>query len=135
MMNSDNTVTTSRNFSQQSLPQSILDCSSMTKQSDIKLDKVKTSCLLTGKNSPDGIGTETMSGGNKGGQKKSGKSGEKSDICHQFNGANGCSLATDKCKYKHICKSNMDIEGWNAKSRRQCEELGRRPWYPRYNVF
>ena len=53
---------------------------------------------------PDGIGTETMSGGNKGGQKKSRKSGEKSDICHRFNGANRCSLATDKCKYKHICK-------------------------------
>ena len=31
--------------------------------------------------------------------------------------------------------NNMDMEGWNAKSRRQCEELGKRPWYLRYNVF
>ena len=53
---------------------------------------------------PNGVGTETMSGGSKGSQKKGRKSGEKSDICHHFNGANGCCLAADKCKYKHICK-------------------------------
>jgi hypothetical protein len=53
---------------------------------------------------PDGIGFEETSGGDKGNKKKGGKSGEKSDICHRFNGANGCSNAADKCKYKHICK-------------------------------
>ena len=31
--------------------------------------------------------------------------------------------------------SNVDMESWNAKSRRQCEELGRRPRYLTYNVF
>ena len=53
---------------------------------------------------PDGVGTEEKGGGNKGNQKKGGKSGEKPDICHRFNGANGCSNAAEKCKYKHICK-------------------------------
>jgi hypothetical protein len=53
---------------------------------------------------PDGVGSETASDGNKAGPKKGGKSGEKSDICHRFNGANGCSSAAEKCKYKHVCK-------------------------------
>ena len=53
---------------------------------------------------PDGIGAEGKGGGSKANQKKGGKPGEKSDICHQFNGANGCSNAVEKCKYKHICK-------------------------------
>ena len=54
---------------------------------------------------PDGVGAESSGGGNKAAQKKGGKSGEKSDICHRFNGANGCSLTAEKCKYKHICKN------------------------------
>jgi hypothetical protein len=53
---------------------------------------------------PDGVGTDGTSGGSKTGQKKGGKPGEKPDICHRFNGANGCSATPDKCKYKHICK-------------------------------
>ena len=31
--------------------------------------------------------------------------------------------------------SNMDNEKWTAKSMRECEQLGRRPHYLRYNVF
>jgi hypothetical protein len=53
---------------------------------------------------PDGVGAEAASDGNKTGPKKGGKSGEKSDICHRFNGTNGCSSSAEKCKYKHICK-------------------------------
>ena len=53
---------------------------------------------------PDSVRTQTAGDGNKGGLKKGGKSGEKSDFCHRFNGANGCSSTTDKCKYKHVCK-------------------------------
>jgi hypothetical protein len=53
---------------------------------------------------PDGIAAETASDGSKTGSKKSGKTGEKSDICNQFYGANGCSSSAEKCKYKHICK-------------------------------
>src|SRR5271168_3099 len=53
---------------------------------------------------PDGVGTETASDGNKASSKKSGKSGEKSDVCNRFNGANGCCSSAEKCKYKHICK-------------------------------
>jgi hypothetical protein len=30
---------------------------------------------------------------------------------------------------------NVDMEKWNAKSMRQCEEVGRRPQYLRYNIF
>ena len=52
----------------------------------------------------DGVGAEGSGGGSKGNQRKSGKTGERSDVCHRFNGANGCSLTADKCKYKHICK-------------------------------
>ena len=53
---------------------------------------------------PDGVRTEGEEGGSKTGMKKGGKSGERSDICHRFNGTKGCSLTADKCKYKHICK-------------------------------
>jgi hypothetical protein len=52
----------------------------------------------------DGVGPEGTSERDKGGQGKSGKSGEKSSVCHRFNGAKGCSSTADKCKYKHICK-------------------------------
>jgi len=51
----------------------------------------------------DGVGVERSSEGGKGGPGKGGKPREKPDICHRFNGANGCA-AGDKCKYKHICK-------------------------------
>jgi hypothetical protein len=53
---------------------------------------------------PDGIGAQMQGEGSKLDPKKGGKSGEKADICHRFNGTNGCSNTTDKCKYKHICK-------------------------------
>ena len=53
---------------------------------------------------PDGVGVEGTSGGGSEGLKKGGKSGGKSDICHRFNGPNGCSATAEKCKYKHICK-------------------------------
>ena len=52
----------------------------------------------------DGVGTEGSSEGNKAGSKKGGKPREKSDICHRFNGTNGCSSTAEKCRYKHICK-------------------------------
>ena len=52
----------------------------------------------------DGVGTEGSSGGGRGASGKGGKTKEKSDICHRFNGANGCSSTAEKCKYKHICK-------------------------------
>ena len=52
----------------------------------------------------DGVGIEGSSEGNKGGPRKGGKPRDKSDICHRFNGANGCSATAEKCKYKHICK-------------------------------
>jgi hypothetical protein len=52
---------------------------------------------------PDGAGAERSSEGGKAGQGKGGRSGDKSDICHRFNGAKGCS-AGDSCKFKHICK-------------------------------
>jgi hypothetical protein len=53
---------------------------------------------------PDGVGIASTSGGGIPNPKKGGKSGEGSDICHRFNGKNGCGNAADKCKYKHICK-------------------------------
>ena len=53
---------------------------------------------------PDGVGSERSNDESKTGKGKGGKSGEKSDICHRFNGTNGCSSTADKCKYKHICK-------------------------------
>ena len=53
MMSSDSIVTTSKNFSQQSLPQSIPNCSNTTKQSNIKSDKGKTSCSLIDTNPLD----------------------------------------------------------------------------------
>ena len=31
--------------------------------------------------------------------------------------------------------SRVDMERWNAKSMRQCEELGKRPRYLRHNVY
>ena len=52
----------------------------------------------------DGVGIEGTSGGSPGVPGKGGKSKEKLDICHRFNGANGCSSTAEKCKYKHICK-------------------------------
>ena len=52
----------------------------------------------------DGVRIEGVSEGSKGVSGKGGKNKEKSDICHQFNGANGCSAIAEKCKYKHICK-------------------------------
>ena len=53
---------------------------------------------------PDGVGSERASDEGKPGKGKGRKSGEKSNICHRFNGTNGCSSTADKCKYKHICK-------------------------------
>ena len=53
---------------------------------------------------PDGVGTERAGEESKGGKRRGSKPGEKSDVCHRFNGANGCSSTADKCKYKHICK-------------------------------
>jgi hypothetical protein len=53
---------------------------------------------------PDGVGVEGTSDGGKANPRKGGKSGEKPDICHRFNGANGCGNSPDKCKYRHICK-------------------------------
>ena len=53
---------------------------------------------------PDGVGIEGASEGGQGSQGKSGRNRERTDICHQFNGPNGCSSSADKCKYKHICK-------------------------------
>ena len=52
----------------------------------------------------DGVGTEGSSGGGRAASGKGGKGKERSDICHRFNGANGCSATAEKCKYKHICK-------------------------------
>jgi hypothetical protein len=51
----------------------------------------------------NGVGVEGASNESKGGQGKGGRGGGKSDICHRFNGENGCNLGT-KCKYKHKCK-------------------------------
>ena len=53
---------------------------------------------------PDGVGIDGTSSDGKGAQSKGGKPGAKSDICHRFNGKNGCKLAAGQCKYKHICK-------------------------------
>ena len=53
---------------------------------------------------PDGVGTEREDSGSKTRSRKSGKSRERIDICHRFNGAKGCSLDADKCRYRHICK-------------------------------
>ena len=53
---------------------------------------------------PDGARFEEASGGSKSSQEKSGKSREKSDICHQFNGVKGCDTTVNKCKYKHTCQ-------------------------------
>ena len=53
---------------------------------------------------PDRVGFDGTSSDGKGDQGKSGKSGAKTDICHQFNGKNRCKLAAGQCKYKHICK-------------------------------
>ena len=52
----------------------------------------------------DGVGIEAASEGNQGSQGKGGRPRERSDICHRFNGPNGCSSSAEKCKYKHICK-------------------------------
>jgi hypothetical protein len=52
----------------------------------------------------DGVGAEGTSGGSRGASRKGGKSKEKLDICHRFNGANGCSSSAEKCRFKHICK-------------------------------
>ena len=52
----------------------------------------------------DGVGAEGASGGSRSSSGKGGKSKDKPDICHRFNGANGCSATAEKCKYKHICK-------------------------------
>jgi hypothetical protein len=52
----------------------------------------------------DGVGAEGSGERSKGNPRKGGKSKEKSDICHRFNGANGCNSTAEKCKYKHICK-------------------------------
>ena len=52
---------------------------------------------------------------------------EQTDVIWLLTNANtNISVKNAKC---------VDMEGWNAKSRRQCEELGRRPRYLRYNVF
>jgi hypothetical protein len=53
---------------------------------------------------PDGVGTEATSEAGKPVKKGDGKSGEKTDVCHRFNGAKGCKSGADKCKYKHVCK-------------------------------
>jgi hypothetical protein len=53
---------------------------------------------------PDGVGSGRANDEGKTSKRKGGKSGEGPDICHRFNGTNGCSSTADKCKYKHICK-------------------------------
>jgi hypothetical protein len=52
----------------------------------------------------DGVGFEGTSEASQGNPRKDGKPREKSEICHRFNGAKGCSSTAEKCKYKHICK-------------------------------
>ena len=52
----------------------------------------------------DGVGIEATSERGQGSQGKSGKPRDRTDICHRFNGPNGCSSTAEKCKYKHICK-------------------------------
>ena len=52
---------------------------------------------------------------------------EQMDVVWPLKNANtNTSVKNAKC---------MDMESWSAKSRRQCEELGKRPRYLRYNVF
>ena len=52
----------------------------------------------------DGVGTQEASEGSQRSSGKSSKPREKLDICHRFNGTNGCSATAEKCRYKHICK-------------------------------
>ena len=52
----------------------------------------------------DGVGVEAAGEGSQGSQAKGGKSRDRVDICHRFNGPNGCSSTAEKCRYKHICK-------------------------------
>ena len=52
----------------------------------------------------DGVGTQEASEGNHRSSGKSSKPRERIDICHRFNGANGCNASAEKCRYRHVCK-------------------------------
>jgi hypothetical protein len=86
---------------------------------------------------PDGVGAEGEEGGSKAGVKKGGKSGEKSDICHRFKERRDAVSPLTNANTNTFARnaSLVDMERSSAKSRRQCEELGRRPQYLRHNVF
>ena len=85
----------------------------------------------------DGVGIEGASEGSQGGQGKSGRTRERTDICHRFNGPNRCSSTAENVNTDTSARDakSVDMERWTAKSMRECEQLGRRPRYLRHNVF
>ena len=117
----------------------------MMKQLDTKLDKVKTSCSVIETNSCDitnlllhPMALELKQRVEEVKEVRRAENLEKNlisaiisieqmDVVWPLKNANtNTSVKNAKC---------MDMESWNAKSRRQCEELGKRPQYLRYNVF
>ena len=86
---------------------------------------------------PDGVGINGGNSENKGGQGRTGNL-EKNLMCVIDSMEKGdASLQQDSANTSTCVKnaSRVDMEKWNAKSMRQCEELGKRPRYLRHNVY
>ena len=141
-----NMETTWRNYSPPSLSQSILDCSSMTKQSDIKSDKAKTFYLPTEQSSPDitkpSSPQTVLELKDRVKEikevRKRAESLERNltsaiDSMEQTGAALQQKSADTNTSAKSA--SRVDMEKWTAKSMRESEELGRRPRYLRHNIF
>jgi hypothetical protein len=145
-MSSDSTKTTWRSYSPQSHPQSTLNCSSTTKQLDTKSDKGRMSYSPTETNSLDT--TKPSSRPTVSELKQRVKevnqsrremeslekrltsaivSMEQRDVSPEPISASTSISARDA--------SRVDMERWTARSLRECEEIGRRPRYLRYNVY
>jgi hypothetical protein len=140
------TETTSRSSSLQSRPRSIQNYSNTMKPLDIKSVKVKTSCLpteinslATTKQSSPPMELELKERVREAKQIRERvknleisltsaiDSMERTDVALQLTNANTNTFARNARK--------VDMENWNARSWRQCEELGRRPRYLRHNIF
>ena len=145
-MNTDNMETTWKSFSPQSQSLSTLNCSNTMKQSGTRLDKDKTSSLPI-EESSSGITKQSslqMVSELKGRVEEVVELQEKAerlkkslmcaiDSMEPMDAVQPPKGANINISAKNV--NNTDMERWTAKSMRECEQLGRRPRYLRYNVF
>ena len=146
MTNSDNTATTSKNCSRPNQLISIQSYSNTTKLSDIKSDKVKTSCLPIEQNSRDimkplSLQTELelkerIAEVKRVRERVENLEKELTSAIDLMEQKDAVSTLINADIGTSVRDADLvDMEKWTAKLRRQCEELGRRPRYLRYNVY